>query len=170
MDPAAVSVRWASDPEELRGALALRDEVFCEEQGVPREEEVDRRDLEAMHLVALDPDGRVIGTLRLLMESGRAKVGRVAVRRDWRGHGIASRMLELALLAAREKGAREAGLAAQVEATELYRKAGFVVESEPFDDAGIPHVWMGRKLGNGYRTGGEADSECPRRREKEAEP
>jgi len=144
METSEPDIRWAAGAADMRGALAVREEVFCREQGVPREEEIDGRDGEALHLVALAPgDGRVIGTLRLLIDSGTAKVGRVAVERDWRGRRVASRMLELALAAAREQGCVRARLAAQLTATGVYRRAGFEVESEPFEDAGIQHVWMG---------------------------
>jgi predicted GNAT family N-acyltransferase len=142
-----IPVRWAKSPEDLGGALIVRDRVFCVEQGVPRSEEIDGRDAEALHVVALAPDGQeVIGTLRLLLDADRAKVGRVAVERDWRRLGIASRMLDLALAGARERGCLEARLAAQLEATALYEKAGFTVDSDPFDEAGIAHVWMGLRL------------------------
>lgn len=142
-----IVVRWAEGPEDVRGAMAVRDEVFCVEQGVPRQEEIDERDAEAAHVVALAPEERlVIGTLRLLVDADRAKVGRVAVEREWRHRGIASRMLDLALAGARERGCAQARLAAQLTATELYEKAGFAVESEPFQEAGIAHVWMARQL------------------------
>jgi predicted GNAT family N-acyltransferase len=143
-----VSIRWASaDPQDLRGALTVREQVFCVEQGVSREEEIDGRDEQAAHVVALAPGGReVIGTLRLLVEGDRAKVGRVAVQRAWRRRGIASQMLELALDGARERGCVRARLAAQLSATELYERAGFAVESDRFYEAGIAHVWMGRGL------------------------
>jgi predicted GNAT family N-acyltransferase len=144
METSEPEIRWAAGAADVRGALAVREQVFCREQGVPREEEIDGRDGEALHLVALAPgDGHVVGTLRLLIDSGTAKVGRVAVERDWRGRRVASRMLELALAAAREQGCARARLAAQLTATGVYRRAGFVVESEPFEDAGIQHVWMG---------------------------
>lgn len=148
IEPSAqIQVCWARNAEDVRGALAVREEVFCREQGVPREEEIDWRDEEALHVVALGPDsGRVIGTLRLLPDADRAKIGRVAVERDWRRRGIAARMLALALAGARERGCASARLASQLEATRLYEQAGFAVESDEFDDAGIPHVWMGRSL------------------------
>ena len=148
-----IQLRWAEDPEDLTRAVELRKQVFCEEQGVPVSEELDGRDSEAEHIVALALDPlapdreRVIGTLRLLLDGPRAKVGRVAVARDWRRRGIASRMLTLALVRAREHGCTEARLAAQLDAVALYEQAGFAVESERFEEAGIPHVWMGRALG-----------------------
>jgi putative N-acetyltransferase (TIGR04045 family) len=144
---AGIPIRWAVGSDDIRGALALRERVFCDEQGVPRDEEIDERDEQALHLVALDPDSkRVIGTLRLLVEEEPARVGRVAVEREWRRRGIAARMLVTALTRARARGCSSVRLAAQVEAVELYEKAGFAVESKPFEEAGIPHVWMSVRL------------------------
>jgi predicted GNAT family N-acyltransferase len=146
---ADVPIRWASGAADLAGALAVREQVFCVEQGVPPSEELDELDEQALHLIALDVDGtHVIGTLRLLaLEGGVVKIGRVAVQREWRHRGIASQMLALALARARERGYEWARLASQVAATALYEQAGFAVEpGEPFDDAGIPHVWMSRRL------------------------
>lgn len=144
--PAQPLVRWvAQGSPELAGAFALREAVFYGEQRVPREEELDGEDERAQHLVALDPRGeRVVGTLRLLIDGPRAKVGRVAVAREWRRRGVASRMLALALARAREQGCTHARLAAQIRAKALYERAGFQVQSQPFVEAGIPHVWMGR--------------------------
>jgi predicted GNAT family N-acyltransferase len=131
----------------MAGAIALREQVFCDEQGVPVEEELDGRDEEALHLVALDAGGQhVIGTLRLLFDGDLVKVGRVAVERVSRGQGIAARMLGIALQEAHARGARRARLASQVEVVALYEGAGFQVESGVFEEAGIPHVWMGRRL------------------------
>jgi predicted GNAT family N-acyltransferase len=139
-------LRWAEGEADLQGALKVRMHVFCEEQGVPVEEELDGRDEQAQHLVAVVEDQTVVGTLRLLFSEDRVKVGRVAVESAWRGRGIASRMLELALGEAARRGAREARLASQVEVIELYRQVGFEVSSEVFEEAGIPHVWMVRTL------------------------
>jgi predicted GNAT family N-acyltransferase len=142
-----VAIRWARDDEEVSGAFALREAVFYGEQNVPLQDELDELDRDAQHLVALDPDGSVIGTLRLLSFGDEAKIGRVAVIAEMRRQGIASRMLEIALARAREQGFRRVRLAAQVAAVALYEQAGFAVESDSFEEAGIPHVWMGLALG-----------------------
>jgi putative N-acetyltransferase (TIGR04045 family) len=144
-EPAPVEVRWWRSDEELQSAFALRDRVFHGEQGVPREDDLDGLDEQALHVVALD-GSRLIGTLRLVVDGERAKIGRVAVAREWRRRGIASRMLELAVARARELGCARVRLAAQIAAAEVYRQAGFAVESDEFEEAGIPHVWMGLTL------------------------
>src|SRR5882762_2231257 len=104
----AIEVRWASGLADLRGAVMVREEVFSREQGVAKDEELDGLDERALHLVARERDGTVVGTLRLLLVGGEAKIGRVAVKRRWRRRGIASRMLETALAGARERGCRRA--------------------------------------------------------------
>jgi predicted GNAT family N-acyltransferase len=145
---ASPAIRWARGPGDVSGAIALREQVFVREQGVPVEEEVDGRDDEALHLVALEPAAGepVIGTLRLLFDGEVAKVGRVAVAAGWRRRGVATRMLEEAVAEARRHGSASARLAAQTDAVAVYEGVGFVVESDVFEEAGIPHVWMGRPL------------------------
>jgi predicted GNAT family N-acyltransferase len=142
-----IAIRWAGAPDEVSGAMAVRVEVFCGEQGVPYSEERDPLDDQALHLIALEsPDERVVATLRVLSEADVARIGRVAVLAGYRHRGIASRMLELAVARAGRDGHTRARLAAQTRATQLYEQAGFSVESEPFEEAGIEHVWMGCPL------------------------
>ena len=52
----AVTMRVARDEAEIEAAKRLRLRVFCEEQGVPRELELDGLDGEATHLLVLDDD------------------------------------------------------------------------------------------------------------------
>jgi predicted GNAT family N-acyltransferase len=143
-----IEIRWAYGlaDDDVQAAFALREDVFHGEQHVPLEEELDELDRDAQHLVALDSDGRVIGTLRLLSFGDEAKIGRVVVAADWRRRRIASQMLHIALARAREQRFTRVRLAAQIVAVALYEQAGFAVESEPFDEAGIAHVWMGQQL------------------------
>jgi predicted GNAT family N-acyltransferase len=151
---AAIGLRWSEGERGLAAALALRERVFCDEQGVSIEEERDGRDAEAMHLLALDDRGAVVGTLRVLRGGEEAKIGRVAVDPGSRRQGVASRMLDAALARAAREGCTRARLAAQTDAIEIYLRAGFTVESERFMEAGIEHVWMSRDLtpdGSGMR-------------------
>src|ERR1700730_10391324 len=142
MVSAELDIRWARDRCEVTLALRVREEVFCAEQGVPRELERDGLDEHAMHLLAMDRRSQAaVGTLRLLTAGGQAKGGRVAVMPEWRGRGIASRLLGLALERARSLGCAEARLASQLDTRRLYERAGFSVQSDPVEEAGIPHVW-----------------------------
>jgi len=140
-------VRPARDAEEVRAALDLRHEVFVVEQGVPLPEEIDEHDeTDALHLVAVGDDGRVIATCRIVAEGETAKLGRVAVAAAARRRGIASRLLAEGEARAAALGARRVALAAQTDALPLYERAGYRPYGERFMDAGIEHLMMEKRL------------------------
>ncbi|MEO5678492.1 MAG: GNAT family N-acetyltransferase [Acidimicrobiales bacterium] len=134
-------------PDDLPALLELRRRVFVEEQGVPVEIEQDHLDRLAVHAVARDGNGQVVGTGRLVVGAdGTARIGRMAVAPEARGSGTGAAVLAVLEAAAARAGCRRAVLHAQVQAIGFYRRAGYAAEGEPFDDAGIPHVAMARDL------------------------
>lgn len=120
-------------------ALALRMEVFVREQGVPEELEPDANDPLSLHALVRDREGRAIATGRLLPDG---HVGRMAVRRDWRGKGIGGVVLRRLIALARERGIAQALLHSQVVAQGFYASEGFRPVGEVFMEAGIPHRLM----------------------------
>jgi len=113
--------------------------VFVEEQGVARELEWDDKDANCDHAVAFDGNGRAIGTARLLPD---ARIGRMAVLKEWRGLGVGAALLRAMLARARDKGMTEVTLHAQQQASDFYRRFGFREQGGEFQEAGIPHVEM----------------------------
>jgi predicted GNAT family N-acyltransferase len=140
-----IQVRPTRDQAEVAAALALREEVFCGEQGVSLADERDGCDDEALHLVVVD-DGVVVGTCRLLFEGTTVKLGRMAVSRTRRGLGLARALISEAEAQARALGAQRIVLAAQLSAQALYDRAGYDAYGDVFLDAGIEHVMMARAL------------------------
>lgn len=140
-----IQVRPTRDDAEIAAALALREEVFCGEQGVSLAEERDGLDEEALHLVVVD-DGVVVATCRLLVEGTTVKLGRMAVSRTRRGLGLARALITEAETRARALGARRMVLAAQLNAQALYDRAGYDTYGDVFLDAGIEHVMMAKTL------------------------
>jgi predicted GNAT family N-acyltransferase len=140
-----VALRRARDAAERSAAAELRIRVFCDEQGVSREEEIDGRDDDAVHLVAMQ--GRaVVGTCRLLFEGTTCKLGRLVVAREARRRGIGGRLLAFAEKEARTAGAGRIVLNAQTRARGVYRAAGYTERGARFMEAGIEHVRMERAL------------------------
>jgi predicted GNAT family N-acyltransferase len=129
----------------MPAAYALRQQVFVVEQGVPQELEVDKDDKSATHLVALS-EGHVVGTLRIVRNGRTAKVGRMAVSTSSRKKGIGRELMEFAAANALADGVDEIVLDAQLTARGFYRRLGYAEEGPVFDDAGIPHVMMRRRL------------------------
>jgi predicted GNAT family N-acyltransferase len=140
-----IEVRPTRDEAEVAAALALREEVFCGEQGVSLAEERDGRDEEALHLVVVD-NGVVVATCRLLVEGTTVKLGRMAVSRTRRGLGLARALITEAETRARALGAERMVLAAQLNAQALYDRAGYDAYGDVFLDAGIEHVMMAKTL------------------------
>jgi predicted GNAT family N-acyltransferase len=130
----------------MAAALKLRHEVFCVEQGVPEREELDGRDHEGIHLVAVE-DGELVGTCRLLLVGRTAQFSRLAVRADARRRGIATALLEAAEVETRLAGGRRLVLHAQTYAQQLYENAGYRTRGSVFREAGIEHIAMERELG-----------------------
>jgi predicted GNAT family N-acyltransferase len=150
-----VEVRRARSAAEVEAALALRVRVFCEEQGVAREEELDGLDDQATQIVALD-ESRVIATCRLRFvdgapeeqrrTGGTCKLERMAVEARSRMLGVGGELLAAAEELARSQGAAEMALNAQRRAEPFYAAHGYVSEGAPFVEAGIEHVAMRKAL------------------------
>lgn len=138
-------VRRVRTEAEMAAALQLRHQVFCVEQGVPEREELDGRDGEGLHLVAVS-DGHLLATCRLLFVGPTVQFSRLAVREDARRQGIATALLKLADDETRAGGARRLVLHAQTYARPLYDAAGYRPRGRIFMEAGIEHIAMEKQL------------------------
>lgn len=134
------SIDYASGLEDLR---RVRETVFVDEQRVPIEEEWDDMDPLCLHVIARDATGQAIGTGRL---TPQRRIGRMAVLREWRGHGVGDAMLVQLIEQARARQWPELTLNAQVSAEAFYTRHGFVPFGERFHEAGIEHQAMRRRL------------------------
>ncbi|HEX9289428.1 MAG TPA: GNAT family N-acetyltransferase [Anaeromyxobacteraceae bacterium] len=144
-----LEVRRARGAPDRERAYALRREVFVVEQRVPEELERDEHDeRDADHVLALDERGRCVAAGRLVpLDARTGKVGRMAVAAPLRGKGAGAAILrELERIAA-ERGLTEIVLHAQLTAKGFYDRAGYAAEGEAFEEAGIAHVAMRKRLG-----------------------
>lgn len=140
-----VTVTIVQTPADRVACYEIRKTVFVEEQAVPLELEMDEYDDAATHFLLRDGD-RPLATARLLDKHGLAKIGRVAVLQEVRGRGLGLLLMRAVLDEARGQGFSEAVLDSQTYAIPFYERMGFVAEGEEFDDAGIPHYLMRRRL------------------------
>lgn len=131
--------------DDIAQCRALRRTVFIEEQGVSEAEELDEQDASSTHLIAWAGD-TAVGTARLRIADGVAKIGRVCVLRTHRGQGLGAAMILEALDIACRAGAGMAKLGAQTHALGFYEALGFRATGPVYDDAGIAHRDMVRDL------------------------
>jgi predicted GNAT family N-acyltransferase len=140
MDIHVVPVPWSSHSAQLR---SVREIVFIQEQQVPQDLEWDGEDESAHHFLAINEAGQAIGCARLLASG---QIGRMAVLAEFRGSGIGTRLLEVAVEQAKQMGLRRVYLHAQTHAEPFYRKGGFLPVGDAFMEAGIPHQSMELEL------------------------
>ena len=101
-----VRVKRVSSKKELAKAFAIRLRVFVREQGVPEEIEMDRDDKRALHFLAYVGDNAA-GTARIVIRHGSAKIGRMAVLKNYRQGGVGKKLLKRAIGAAKRRGAQK---------------------------------------------------------------
>jgi predicted GNAT family N-acyltransferase len=134
---------WQRDYVAL---TAVRVRVFVVEQGIPAEDEVDAIDASCIHLLATDVAGKPIGCGRLIDQVQWARIGRMAVRQEWRGSGLGRAIIERLVAVAQDNGFARVRLDAQSYAIPFYEKCGFIVFGDEHLDCGIPHREMERLL------------------------
>ena len=130
-------------------AYAIRYAVFVEEQGIPAELEIDDCDPIAEHVLAF-VDGQCVATARIYLDGqdpSKAKIGRMAVLREFRGQGIGTALLGESIRAGMMQGANVFELHAQQSAVPFYAKLQFKPDGAIFDEVGIPHQCMRLALG-----------------------
>ncbi|NJP38534.1 GNAT family N-acetyltransferase [Alkalicoccus luteus] len=130
--------------DQLYRILQLRTEVFVVEQACAYLE-VDGKDKEALHLTGI-ANGQIEAYARLLPPGTayeEASIGRVIVRKEYRGTGLGRELLTKSLEGVYQHfNVDRIKIQAQEYALPFYKKAGFVSITEPYDDDGILHVDM----------------------------
>ena len=145
-ESARLEVIAIESPADMQRAYAIRRRVFIEEQRVPEEIEMDADDARAFHALATR-DGAAIGCGRMVEHDAReVKIGRMAVLPEYRNTGVGARILRFLIDRARSRGFRRAILHAQLAAEGFYLKQGFTAVGGVFDEAGIAHRMMERKI------------------------
>lgn len=128
--------------DDLSVCLDLRYEVFCDEQGFPREIERDHLDGRSLHVAILE-EGACVATGRLTpLNHGVYRIGRLAVKKTRRGKGYGGMALRMLMARALDAGAEKLVLGAQLHAQDMYAHFGFAPDGEVYLEAGRPHRKM----------------------------
>lgn len=130
--------------EELYDILSLRNLVFVVEQDCPFAE-CDYKDQDAYHLY-FKSGTEIAAYLRILpaeISYQQASIGRVLVKKKFRGRGLGLKMMEKAISFILDNfAAEQIKISAQEYILDFYRKVGFKVVSERYLEDDIPHYEM----------------------------
>lgn len=140
-----MKIKVAKNQNELVGLLLLRKDVFVTEQKVDYQLEFDELDKTAIHII-IQENATVIATCRVLPYSDHYKIGRFAVEKNHRRLGLGSKLLQYIEEYAITHNISFLELGAQESAINFYQQNGFVINSDTFYDAGIPHKMMVKQL------------------------
>jgi predicted GNAT family N-acyltransferase len=140
---AFVVMRFASDDPQMAAARAIRDAVFCREQGVSPALEWDGKDDACVHYLLRDGDEPIATARTRPLDSRTWKIERVAVTRAQRSRGV-GRAIMGAILDVLDRAGCASLLHSQTAVAGFYERLGYRREGEEFVEAGIAHVAMRR--------------------------
>lgn len=140
------TIKKVFSEKEIQTCLAIRAKVFMEGQGVPIEEELDGKDKDSEHYL-LWVNEQPVGVARVRFIKNMAKIERVAILESHQSQGLGNTLMKTILADLKMNATIEiAKLSAQTYAISFYEKLGFVVCSNIYMDAGIPHQDMEQRL------------------------
>jgi ElaA protein len=131
--------------DEYFEILFLRTEIFVVEQDCPYQE-VDEKDRQSFHLFGRAENGEVIAVTRVLPQGisyNEVSIGRVALKKTFRGQGIADvLMIESFNFITKQFGNVPIRISAQEYLLKYYTKHGFNQVGEMYLEDDIPHLEM----------------------------
>ena len=132
--------------DELRDAKWVRIKVFQQEQGIRTSIDFDGCDGESAHIIAY-LNAMPVGTTRLRkLYKDAAKIERMAVLKEFRQRGIGAQIIKYALDFLKDQRIKIVQLSSQEPVKDFYKQFGFSEFGDVFDDAGIRHIMMEKKL------------------------
>ena len=132
----------ALSKDELYALAKLRQDVFIIEQNSIYTD-LDDNDQTAMHYLDFDQQNKLIAYARYrkISQLAEVKIERVVLATQARGLGLGKSLIVVMLKdIQREYPLAKIILSSQIDASEFYRRLGFVEYGEVYDDGGIMHI------------------------------
>lgn len=141
----AKMVKGATGPVYM-DALALRRQVFVEEQGIDPALEFGADEDFYTYFVGYEDETPVVTARTRRTEENTWTVQRVATAKESRRHGLAQELFEYIETQGRQAGVEKIRLHAQATAEPFYFAMNYERTGGPEMEAGLLHYWMEKKL------------------------
>ncbi|MDG6244295.1 MAG: GNAT family N-acetyltransferase [Methanolobus sp.] len=138
-------MKWTAGYDNFSGAYTVRKEVFVKEQKIDEELELDEYDNISLHLT-IYRNSKPVATGRLCEHENSFIIGRVCVLKEYRKMELGRMLMEKLIEKAISLGAKKLRLSSQTTAIGFYSRFGFSVCGDTYQDAGIEHISMVRKI------------------------
>ncbi|WP_161890673.1 GNAT family N-acetyltransferase [Pontibacter russatus] len=137
-----IELKRVKEGQDLKAAFRIREQVFVEEQLVPREAEYDQYESTARHYLAIY-NGVPCGAARWRVTDKGVKLERFAVLPAYRNKKVGAEVLAAVLQdVQRERPDDLIYLHAQLPAVNFYKRHGFATEGGLFSECDIQHYKM----------------------------
>jgi predicted GNAT family N-acyltransferase len=118
-----------NDAQSILLSQEIRREVFGQEQGISAESDIDGQDNSSFHALAYN-NNIAIGVARLALgdtahEKNQAHLARVAIKKKYRGMGIATQLVKALLVKAEQLHIKNIELHAHNHLQKYYESFGF---------------------------------------------
>jgi len=134
--------------QQLYAAMVLRQQVFVVEQNCPYQD-ADNLDSQSWHLLAYSgpEQGASLNAYCRVVAPGlkysELSIGRVVSASNVRGTGIGRALMDQVIeRIGQQWGPQSIRISAQLYLSDFYQGFGFVPQSEPYQEDGIPHIEM----------------------------
>lgn len=131
-------VKIVENDKELKQVFAIRIQVFVDEQKIPVEAELDKYEDACKHVLVFYKQ-KPVGTGRLRIVEGMAKLERICVLADYRKYGVGRLVVQKLEELAHGDGYSKCKLHGQTHAEKFYTNLGYEVCPDIFMEDGIPH-------------------------------
>lgn len=139
-------INYGKNNSVFADAFSIRVKVFCKEQSIPFQNELDEFDDSSYHQVIYANNIPIACGRMNIADHNESRICRVAVLKGHRRHGYASEICNNFICLSRELRVKFIFLHAQLYVVSLYEKLGFVSDDKCFLEEGIPHTYMLLKL------------------------
>ena len=130
-----VETSWGQSSKKIS---EVRHQDFVVEQSIPPEIEMDGKDSDCIHFLALK-QSKPIGAARL---QKYGKIERVSVLREYRTKGIGTAIMKMVIEKARNMDIEKIYLHSQIDSKNFNQQLGFIQQGETFFEADKLHIEM----------------------------
>lgn len=143
-----------AEDSQIEAAKKIREEVFQKENCIAMKLDFDGNDDSAMHFIAFSHT-KPIGTARVRFPTSKnqAKLERLAILPEYRGKGVGQQIMYFIEDELKKMYVKDVCLESIERVKGFYAKLGYESIGEVFEQAGIPHRKMIKKLHQEYEKG-----------------
>lgn len=138
---------FSFDSDNYRAAWNLRESVLRKPLGLSLANEDLAAERHQLHFGLFASNDALVGSaIAVPLDSRTARLRQFVVAPGFTGQGHGARLLREIEAALRGRGFGQINLHARAAVARFYEKSGYAVTGPEFEEAGIPHVPMGKRL------------------------